>query len=58
MREQIDAFLTYLELERGVSPATRTSYQHDLRLFETFLRKRNVGSHTRVRPLHVREFLQ
>ena len=58
MREQIDAFLTYLELERGISPATRTSYQHDLRLFETFLRKRNVGSLTRVRPLHVREFLQ
>ena len=58
MREQIDGFLTYLELERGLSPTTRSSYRQDLGLFEAFLKARRIGGLTRVRPLHVREFLQ
>ncbi len=58
MREQIDGFLTYLELERGLSPTTRASYRQDLELFEAFLKARRIGGLARVRPLHVREFLQ
>ncbi len=58
MREQIDGFLTYLELERGLSPTTQSSYRQDLGLFEAFLKARRIGGLTRVRPLHVREFLQ
>ncbi|MBI2104526.1 MAG: site-specific tyrosine recombinase XerD [Candidatus Omnitrophica bacterium] len=58
MREQIDGFLTYLELERGLSPTTRASYRQDLGLFEAFLKARRIGGLARVRPLHVREFLQ
>lgn len=58
MQEQIEAFLTYLELERGLSPTTRVSYRYDLKLFTAFLTTRNIGGLTRVRPLHVREFLQ
>ena len=58
MREQIDGFLTYLELERGLSPTTRSSYRQDLGLFEAFLKARRIGGLARVRPLHVREFLQ
>ncbi len=58
MQEQIEAFLTYLELERGLSPTTRVSYRYDLQLFTAFLATRNIGGLTRVRPLHVREFLQ
>lgn len=58
MRQALEEFLTYLELERGLSPTTRASYRQDLGLFEGFLRQRHFGSFTRVRPVHVREFLQ
>jgi len=58
MREQVEAYLTYLELERGLSPTTRVSYQYDLALFEGFLKQRRIDSLSRVRPVHVREFLQ
>jgi integrase/recombinase XerD len=58
MREQISEFLSYCELERGLSPTTRASYQQDLGLFEAFLKRRGVGALSRVKPLDVREFLQ
>ena len=58
MREHIEAFLSYLELERGLSPTTRSSYRQDLALFETFLKQRRISALSRVRQLHVREFLQ
>lgn len=58
MRAHIDEFLSYLELERGLSPTTRSSYQQDLALFAQFLRQRRIGSWARVQALHVREFLQ
>ena len=58
MREQIDAFLSYLELERGLSPTTRLSYRQDLALFEAFLKRRRIGAWPQVRPADVREFLQ
>ena len=58
MREHIEAFLSYLELERGLSPTTRSSYRQDLALFETFLKQRRISALSRVRQLDVREFLQ
>jgi integrase/recombinase XerD len=58
MREDVDAYLSYLELERGLSPTTRSSYRQDLELFDAFLRQRGIGAFSRVRPVHVREFLQ
>ncbi len=58
MRQHLEAFLAYLELERGLSATTRASYQHDLALFETFLRQRKLEALERVQPVHVREFLQ
>jgi len=58
MSQQLNEYLAYLELERGLSPTTRASYQLDLALFETFLKQRQIGSLTQVRPVHVREFLQ
>ena len=58
MRSHIEEFLSYLQLERGLSPTTRSSYRQDLALFETFLKQRHVGSFSRVQPGHVREFLQ
>jgi len=58
MRARIDSFLSHLRLERGASPSTLASYVQDLRLFETFLRRRRIRALSRVRPLVVREFLQ
>ncbi len=58
MGEDVEAYLSYLELERGLSPATRESYRLDLAQFEAFLKQLGVAALTRVRPVHVREFLQ
>ena len=58
MREQIEEFLSYLELERGVRPTTRASYAQDLTLFAGFLERQRVESLAGVQPAHVRAFLQ
>ena len=58
MREQVDEYLSYLELERGLRPTTCESYRQDLSLFAAFLGKRRIGSLARVQASHVREFLQ
>ena len=58
MHQQFEAYLSYLQLERGLSRTTLASYRQDLGLFEQFLKQRRIGALTRVRSLHVREFLQ
>jgi len=58
MRAQVDAYLSYLQLERGLSPTTLSSYRQDLVLFEAFLKQRRIGGLSRVQTLHIREFLQ
>lgn len=58
LQQPIEAYLSYLELERGLSATTRASYRLDLALFETFLKQRKIGFPAQVKPLHVREFLQ
>ena len=58
MQQQIEEFLSYLELERGLSRTTRDSYRIDLALFTGFLKSRQIGALTDVQPVHVREFLQ
>jgi len=58
MRQDIDAFLAHLKLERGLSANTIVSYAQDLALFERFCRERGIGSASRVRTVTVREFLQ
>lgn len=58
LRQHLEEFLSYLELERGVSPTTLASYRQDLELFAAFLMRRRIGSLARVQALDVREFLQ
>jgi len=58
MREHLEGYLSYLELERGLSRTTLSSYRQDLGLFEAFLKERRIASLTKVQTLHVREFLQ
>ncbi len=58
MDQSIDTYLSYLELERGLSVTTRRSYREDLIRFNTFLTRKRIGAFSRVRPVHIREFLQ
>lgn len=58
MRDDIEAYLSFLELERGLSPTTRFSYRQDLQQFTAFLAQRRIGAFSRVQQVHVREFLQ
>ena len=58
MKQQIEDYLTYVHLERGLSETTRSSYRLDLALFEVFLRSRRIGAFSRVQPVDVREFMQ
>ena len=58
MGRLVEDYLAYLQLERGLSETTQASYRQDLALFNAFLQSQHVGSLARVRPVHVREFLQ
>ena len=58
MHQEIEEYLAYLELERGLSSTTRASYRLDLARFEAFLSVRHVRSVADVQSIHVREFLQ
>lgn len=58
MREQVETFLSYLQLERRLSPTTLSSYRQDLELLEQFLAKQGLNDLESVKPLQIREFLQ
>ena len=58
MHEHLEAFFSYLQLERGLSSLTIASYRQDLFLFEEFLKRRGIHAVSAVQILHVREFLQ
>jgi len=58
LQDHIESFLSYLELERGLSRTTRESYRQDLDLFEAYAARRGLTSATKIRAVHVREFLQ
>ncbi len=57
MQQQIDEYLTYLRLERGLSRATHEGYRCDLRQFRQFLAGRNTAAPSQVRATDVRDFL-
>ena len=57
LNQQLEEFFSYLQLERGLSVTTLASYRVDLRLFQAYLQTRQIGSLTRVRLVHIQEFL-
>ncbi len=57
LRQELDAFLAYLRLERGLSASTISSYQIDLGLFAQHLEREHIASLAAVRPDHVQGFL-
>jgi len=54
---QAEAFLQYLEGERGASLHTLRSYRTDLRQFEVFARSRRLGPPETIDPRAVRVYL-
>jgi integrase/recombinase XerD len=54
----IDAFIAFLDLERGLSPHTRENYQRDLDQGAAFLARRGAADWRRVTPAQGAEWLQ
>ncbi|MED1857999.1 site-specific integrase [Brevibacillus reuszeri] len=59
VKQAMDEFLFYMEVERNVSPNTMRSYAYDLHVFETFLaRVHGTSTLEQIRNSTVRRFVQ
>lgn len=58
LAEEIDSFLAFLELEKGSSPNTVSSYQRDLRQCAQFLSGRRRKDWRRVKPEDLSDWIQ
>jgi integrase/recombinase XerD len=57
VKTNIDQFLDYLSLERGLSKNTLTSYGRDLNKFVSFLKKKRISSFGDVKKSDIQDFL-
>ena len=57
MGRAVDAWLTHLDVERGVSANTLAAYRRDLRRWSTYLEQAGVSTPADVTEAHVTEFL-
>ena len=57
MKTNIDQFLDYLSLERGLSKNTLTAYARDLNKFTAFLKKRHMLSFKDVKKSDITDFM-
>ena len=57
METQLDLYLDYLTVERGLAPNTRASYSADLLKFLTYLKDRGISDWSQVRYSEVMGFL-
>lgn len=51
-------YLTYLKLEKNLSPNTVISYQNDLTLFISFLKDKNIDDPSEVNSEHISSFFK
>lgn len=58
MEEQIIDYLHYLQIERGLSFNTRTSYERDLHKYLVFLQEQKVDSWQLIDRYIIMEYLQ
>lgn len=56
--QDIDDFLVHISLEKGYSPNTVASYEHDLHMFITYIFEKNVASWSDINIEHVRQWIQ
>lgn len=57
METQLDLYLDYLTVERGLAPNTRASYSADLQKFLTYIKDRGISDWSLVRYSEVMGFL-
>ena len=57
LANEIDGFIGYLELERGLSRHTAAGYECDLRQCAQFVSRRGVRAWTDVTPAHVTDWI-
>lgn len=57
MKTDIEQFLNYLSVERGLSKNTLASYARDLNKFTTYLEERNIHSFKDVKKSHIIDFM-
>ena len=57
MNKNIDQFLDYLSVERGLAKNTLTSYGRDLNKFATYLEKEHISSFTNVKKSDITDFM-
>ncbi len=55
--EEIDGYISYLELERGLSRNTANSYESDLKQASHFLKKNGAAGWKKVSPKHLTAWL-
>ncbi|NLW17628.1 MAG: site-specific tyrosine recombinase XerD [Firmicutes bacterium] len=58
MEQQIEEYLAYLSVERGLAPNTLDAYGRDLRAYARFLQKHNVNSFRDAEKDAVRAYLE
>lgn len=58
MKRQLEEYLTYLALERGLSRTTCASYAQDLTRFQAFLTRQGVSDFAGADAAQIREFLR
>ncbi len=57
LADDIDAFIGFIQLERGLSPRTAEGYEGDLRQCATFLARKGVASWPRVEPAQLTDWI-
>lgn len=58
MEEQVIDYLHYLQIERGLSLNTRSSYERDLKKYLTFLAEQKISAYQEIDRYLIMEFLQ
>lgn len=57
MKAQVEEFLNYLNVERGLAPNTLDAYRRDLARYLEFLQKRGIGDWPQTTREHVTHFM-
>ncbi|TAL70178.1 MAG: site-specific tyrosine recombinase XerD [Bacteroidetes bacterium] len=58
MLRELNQFIQFISLEKGLSDNTKMSYKHDLKQFAEFLSSKSILNFTNAVPQNVSDFLQ
>jgi integrase/recombinase XerD len=58
INRELNQFIQFISLEKGLSDNTKISYSHDLKQFAEFLNSNNVTGYTKAETTNITEFMQ